>query len=111
MAFVHVLKLKNCIMKVCTNTNVLLMLMRMHALHRFPGFTPSLTVKGIFGDQKARVIELRRRKKKQSVLSVVCHRQVFMTTEYDVCAIFHVATTEYTWNWKSDVLSVGGARK
>lgn len=84
---------------------------RLADAYRFPGFTPSQTVKGIFGDQKARVIELHRRKKKQHVLAVVCYCQVFMTTEYDVCAIFHVATTEYTWNWKSDVLSVGGARK
>jgi hypothetical protein len=84
---------------------------RLADAYRFPGFTPSLTVKGVFGDQKARIVELHRRQKKLSVQAVVCHRRVFMTTEYGVCAIFRVSTTEYTWNWKSDVLSVGGARK
>lgn len=35
--------------------------------YRFPGFYPSLTVSGLFGDSHARVIRLTRRSKKQSV--------------------------------------------
>jgi hypothetical protein len=84
---------------------------RLSDAYRFSNFTPSLTVKGIFGDQKARAIHLSRRKKKQFALSVVFHRQAFMTTEHDVCAICHVVISEYTLSWMSDVSGVGGAGK
>jgi hypothetical protein len=31
--------------------------------YRFSGFTPSETVKGVFGDPKARIVQLKRRQK------------------------------------------------
>jgi hypothetical protein len=81
---------------------------RLADAYRFPGFTPSLILKGIFGDQKARVIELTRLKKKQSVRRVAFHRQAFMTTESDECVICRVATPECIWILKSVASSVGG---
>jgi hypothetical protein len=36
---------------------------RLSDAYRFPGFTPFQIVKGIFGDPKARIIILKRRKK------------------------------------------------
>ncbi|MBI3814752.1 MAG: hypothetical protein HY279_09870, partial [Nitrospinae bacterium] len=33
--------------------------------YRFPGFRPRAEIKGIFGDQKARIIRLERTQKKQ----------------------------------------------
>jgi hypothetical protein len=44
---------------------------RLTDAYRFPGFTPFQTVKGIFGDRKARVIVLQRSEKKQPVQRVV----------------------------------------
>jgi hypothetical protein len=44
---------------------------RLTDAYRLPGFTPFQTVKGIFGDHKARVIVLQRTEKKQSVQRVV----------------------------------------
>lgn len=79
--------------------------------YRFPGFIAQQTVKGVFGDSKARVIKLNRRQKKQSAQVVVSRQKVFMTTNHGACATFRVATPAYTWNWKCDVFSAGDARK
>jgi hypothetical protein len=38
---------------------------RLWDAYRFPGFRPEQTVRGIFGDPKARVITLKRRSKKR----------------------------------------------
>jgi len=77
--------------------------------YRFPGFTPSVTVIGVFGDQTARVIQLTRNKKKQSVLAAAFHRQAFMIAKSDECETSRVAASESTWILKSVVSSVGGA--
>ena len=77
--------------------------------YRFPGFTPLLILKGIFGDQKARVIKLTRTKKKQCVPVVVFHRQVFTIAKNDEYETFPVATPESIWILKSVASSVGGA--
>jgi len=41
--------------------------MRLPDTYRFPGFHPEAVVRGIFGDPKARIVSLRRRRKKRSV--------------------------------------------
>jgi hypothetical protein len=82
---------------------------RLADAYRFPGFTPLLILKGIFGDQKARVIQLTRMKKKQSVQAVVFHRQVFTIAKNDEYETFPVATPESIWILKSVASSVGGA--
>jgi len=44
---------------------------RLWDAYAFPGFRPLPTVRGVFGDPKARVITLERRSKKRSAAAVV----------------------------------------
>ena len=44
---------------------------RLWDAYAFPGFRPQPTVRGVFGDPKARVITLERRSKKHSAAAVV----------------------------------------
>ena len=46
--------------------------------YRFPGFRPRATIKGIFGDPKARIIQLERRQKKR--FAVVAGRSITVIT-------------------------------
>ncbi len=75
------------------------------------GFTPSMTVKGVFGDPKARVIELKRRQKKLSVLCAVMRLLVFTTASDAVFVISPAATRGCIWKSNCAVSSVGDARK
>lgn len=84
---------------------------RLTDAYRFLGWTPFETVKGVFGDPRAVVVQLKRRQKKQSVLSAVCRREAFTTAKCDVSAICLVATGACMWSWKFDASGVGGARK
>jgi hypothetical protein len=69
--------------------------------YRFAGFTPSATVKGVFGDPKARIIELVRRQKKRPAptadvppeVFTIAKNAVFATSRAGICACF--------WNWRS----------
>jgi hypothetical protein len=79
--------------------------------YQFVGWTPSKTVKGVFGDRKAVVIELRRRQKKQSVHSAVNRQRVFTTARCAVSGIFPVVTGACMWSWRFDASFAGGARK
>jgi len=84
---------------------------RLTDAYQFPGFIPLQTVKGVFGDPKARVIQLKRRQKKHAVRSVVSRREAFTTARCAVSATFPVATGACMWNWRFDASGVGGARK
>src|ERR1700681_5075263 len=78
---------------------------RLWDTYSFPGFRPEQTVRGIFGDPKARVITLKRRSKKRLVDVAVAFRWGGTTARSAVCAIFRAATRGYFWNWRC-----GGAR-
>ena len=82
---------------------------RLTDAYRVPGFTPFQTVKGIFGDPKARVIVLKRRQKKQFVQSVERRTGVFMTVISGVCATSPVAIHGYIWNWRCAASTAGVA--
>jgi hypothetical protein len=84
---------------------------RLTDAYRFAGWTPSERVKGVFGDPKAIVIELKRRQKKQSVHSAVNRQRVFTIARYAVSGIFPVVTGACMWSWKFDASFAGGARK
>ncbi len=84
---------------------------RLTDAYRFPGWTPSQTVREVFSDPKARVIQLKRRQKKQSLQSAASRRGAFTTTRCGVSAIFPVATGASIWNWKFDASGVGGASR
>jgi hypothetical protein len=79
---------------------------RLTDAYRFPGFSALQQVKGIFGDSKARVIILKRSKKKQSVQFVESRIRVFMIVRSAVFATFPVAMPVYFWNWRYVALNV-----
>ncbi len=68
--------------------------------YRFPGFRPQATVKGVFGDPKARVVTLLRRGKKRSVAAAAEHSRVGTTARGDRFATFHVVTHACGWRSK-----------
>lgn len=70
--------------------------------YRFPGFTPSSTVRGVFGDSKARVIDLARREKKRGVVSAVACNQGGTIAKFGAYAIFPAATPASTSSSKSE---------
>jgi hypothetical protein len=74
--------------------------------YRFARFRPDLTVRGIFGDPKARVITLIRRSKKQSAVAVGKCSRGGMTGAYGESEIFPVATCGFIWRSKYDACSV-----
>src|SRR5258708_39107241 len=78
---------------------------RLWDTYSFPGFRPEQTVRGIFGDPKARVITLKRRSKKRLGAVAVTSRWDGTTARSAVYAIFRAATRGYFWNWRC-----GGSR-
>ena len=75
--------------------------------YRFPGFRPEPIVKGKFGDHKARVIQLVRRQKKLFAEFAERFIEVSMIKKSELSGICPVATPEFIWNSRCDVLSVG----
>ena len=78
--------------------------------YRFDGFVPTSTVHGIFGDPKARVVRLARRRKKVSAATVVAGLRVTMTSKSGECGICPVVTPVFTWSLMCGVLTVGCVR-
>jgi len=79
--------------------------------YRFPGFSPEHTWSGIFGDSQARVIRLIRRGKKQFAVPVVCSIALSTTGRPAGFATFPVASSAFTWKWRSAEFLVEGAGK
>lgn len=73
---------------------------RLTDAYRFQGFTPSLTVEGIFGDPQARVVHLNRNKKKQNARCVEKHTIVFMIISSALFEISRLGTRECILNWR-----------
>src|SRR5262249_1743317 len=65
--------------------------------YRFPGFRPEATVRGLFGDPKARVLRLVRRRKKRSVAPAGRHTGPSTTARPAAFATFPAATPRSTW--------------
>src|SRR2546427_13143127 len=86
---------------------------RLWDAYSFPGFRPQPTVRGIFGNPKARVITLNRRSKKRPAAVAITSRWVGTTERSAACAIFRAATLGYFWNWRYGgwgAAPVGGGR-
>src|SRR5438552_16004176 len=81
---------------------------RLWGAYSFPGFRPQPTVRGIFGDPKARVITLKRRSKKHPAAVAITSRWAGMTERSAACAIFRAATLGYLWNWRYGQSTVAG---
>jgi len=70
--------------------------------YQFPGFRPRATIKGVFGDSKARVIQLERRQKKLNVDVVELCVKVFMIARSAGSKIYHAVKREFIWMWRYD---------
>ena len=79
--------------------------------YRFPGFRPRSEIKGVFGDQKARVIRLERRQKKQCVEHAEKFIGAITIRKYDVSEIDPVERPASTWNFKSGVSIASSVEK
>ena len=81
---------------------------RLDDAYRFPGFEPEKTVRGVFGDPKARVLRLRRRRKKRAVESA--GRTIGASTigNFAKSATCLVGTRVSTWRSKFGGSTAGG---
>ena len=79
------------------------------ALFAFPGFTALSKLVGVFGDRYARVIQLKRRKKQPSVLTVGADAMGVTTRRPCGYVISRLPDGESTWNSNAGVLVVQGA--
>lgn len=79
--------------------------------YRFPGFRPLETVRGIFGDHKARVITLVRRSKKLSATPAAARIPAGTTRSSGGCETCPAATPVSIWNWKSGASVADAAAK
>ena len=71
--------------------------------YQFAGFTPSVAVKGVFGDSQARVITLTRRSKKQFVAYAVVCIVVGMIASCGACVINPAAMRVFIWSMSAVV--------
>lgn len=74
--------------------------------YRVPGFITRKTAHGISGDQKAVVLKLIRRQKKQSAEHVELCTTNFTTEKHVSSAICPVETGGYTLKWRFAVYAV-----
>jgi hypothetical protein len=65
---------------------------RLDDAFRFPGFRPEATVRGIFGDPKARILRLLRRGKKRPVERAGGCSELSTTARPVVCATLRAIT-------------------
>jgi len=70
---------------------------RLWDAYAFPGFRPQHTVRGVFGDPKARVITLVRRSKKTLAAVAIKSTRVGTTDARGVFAICPAATRAFIW--------------
>ena len=80
---------------------------RLRDAYRFPGFVPLAAVQGVFGDPKAVIVKLSRRRKKRSAVNVGNGVAVTTTTGSSKCGICRVETDGFTWKWTFDEWTVG----
>jgi hypothetical protein len=83
---------------------------RLRDSYRFPGFHPSLSVRGLFGDPRARVIALTRRSKKRHAVTVVAPRAVGMTANCAECGISLAEVRASTLSSISAASTAGAAK-
>lgn len=74
--------------------------------YRFPGFRPLAIIKGKFGDNRARIIQLVRRQKKLFVAVAGLFHEVSMTIKPKLLGICLVAMLESIWKLKRDESTV-----
>ena len=81
---------------------------RLTDLFRFPGFRPFATTRGVFGDPKARVLRLERRKKKPTAGSAARLYMASTTASVTVFAISLAGMPAFTWSANCGVYGAPG---
>ena len=84
---------------------------RLQDEYRFPGFRPQAAIKGIFGDSHARVVVLKRRKKKRFVRVAKRFTGVSTTSGYERFGIFRAVGSGYFWSSRCGVWNAASAGK
>ena len=84
---------------------------RLGDAYAFTGFRPEATVRGIFGDPKARIIRLRRHSKKRDAVVVDACITAGTTAWCVGCVISPAGTLEYFSNLKFDAFFAGFVAK
>ena len=77
--------------------------------YRFSGFRPRVTIKGIFGDPKARIMQLERRQKKRFAVVVGQSTTVTTTRKSDWSETYLPGRRAYTCQWVCDESLVSDA--
>jgi hypothetical protein len=83
-------------------------IMRLPDTYRFPGFRPVAVVRGLFGDPKARIVSLQRRRKKRPVASAANRSGPITTASSVGSATCRAATRACTWSSRFDASNVAG---
>ena len=83
---------------------------RLEDAYRFPGFVPEATVRGVFGDPKARIVRLQRLRKKRPAERVEPRRAPSTIARRAASATSPVATPASTWRSKFAASAAAGAR-
>lgn len=80
---------------------------RLTDAYAFPGFRPLHSVRGVFGDPKARIVTLVRRSKKRRAECADDRTAVGMIDARGGCVICRPAVCASIWSWKSGVSTAG----
>ena len=67
--------------------------------YRFPGLVPLAAVHGMFGDPRAVILKLSRRRKKLCAVDALDGVAVTTTTASSKCGIYRAGTDVFTWKW------------
>jgi hypothetical protein len=78
-------------------------------LFAFPGFVATATLKGVFGDPKARIVRLRRQKKRQCVPIVAIAAAATTTSGYAEPATCEWRTGSCMWSSSAGGSTAQGA--
>jgi hypothetical protein len=73
---------------------------RLQDAYRFAGLRPLATVRGVFGDPRARIVVLVRRRKKLRVARVGGGTAVSTTDDAGWCGTCLAPISASTWTWK-----------
>jgi len=79
--------------------------------YRFPGYRPKARIRGVFGDPRARVIELKRIQKKRYGAAAERFIGVITTRSCGRYGIFPVGILGSIWRWRCGGFNVGSVGK
>jgi hypothetical protein len=69
-------------------------------VYAYPGFHPQAAIKGIFGDNRSRIITLVRVQKKLSAGAAVLLIKASMTARSGASGIYPAVISGFIWKWR-----------